>query len=371
MPRAAAVRDRVLLLGDCLEGSIGTPRGGGRNANLRAGAGIESGGVVASKPRGRVWKPGRGEAATYARRKCVFQAAGSPETGAATPKADLVPEKMKRSLNGKVGGRKAPPERGLVIPDVQAASDLRKVAIDRVGVKDVTYPLRLRTMEGGEQTTVASINMYVALPHYQKGTHMSRFLEVLNDHSGEPVTPDRIPVITRAICDRLNAETAHFEARFTYFVKKKAPVTGQAGLMDYKVSFECTSNHVNDFIMGVSAPATSLCPCSKEISLYGAHNQRCHIEARVRIKKMMWIEELVTILENSASHPVYAVLKRPDEKYVTEKAYENPKFVEDIVRDLAIALDREKRISWYEINSENFESIHNHNAFAQLTRDKR
>jgi GTP cyclohydrolase IB len=257
------------------------------------------------------------------------------------------------------------------MPDVQASSDLRNIAIDRVGVKDVTYPLRLRTKDGSEQTTVASINMYVALPHTQKGTHMSRFLEVLNDHTGEPITPDRIPVVTRAICDRLNAHTAHFEANFTYFIKKTAPVSGQTGLMDYKVTFECTANHVEDMILGVSAPATSLCPCSKEISIYGAHNQRCHIGAKVRMKGMLWIEDLVQILENAASHPVYAVLKRPDEKFVTEKAYENPKFVEDIVRDLALALEKEPRVTWFSIDSENFESIHNHNAYAQLTRDKR
>lgn len=257
------------------------------------------------------------------------------------------------------------------MPDVQASHDVRRVAIDRVGVKDVTYPMRLRTPDGGEQTTVASINMYVALPHTQKGTHMSRFLEVLNDKSSEPIRPDRISEVARAICERLNAEEAHFEASLTYFIKKLAPVTKQAGLMDYRVTFECSANHHTDFIMGVSAPATSLCPCSKEISEYGAHNQRCRIEAKVRFKGQLWIEELVQHLENAASHPVYAVLKRPDEKFVTERAYDNPKFVEDIVRDLAVALDNDDRITWYSINSENFESIHNHNAFAQVIRDKR
>lgn len=257
------------------------------------------------------------------------------------------------------------------MPDVQSLSDTRKVPIDRVGVKDVTYPITLRTPDGGEQSTVALINMYVSLPHHQKGTHMSRFLEVLNEQTGEPVSPARIPDIARAICSRLKAAEAHFEARFTYFIKKKAPVTGATGLMDYQVTFECAANGDVDFIMGVAAPATSLCPCSKEISIYGAHNQRCRVEAKVRVKGMMWIEELVEILEGAASHPVYAVLKRPDEKYVTEKAFENPKFVEDIVRDLALALERDKRITWYQINSENFESIHNHNAYAQVTRDKR
>ena len=257
------------------------------------------------------------------------------------------------------------------IPDVQASSDDRQVAIDKVGVKAVTYPIRLRTPDGGEQTSVANISMYVSLPHYQKGTHMSRFLEVLNDHSAEPFTPEQIPGVCRAIRDRLNAEEAHFTAEFVYFIKKAAPVTGHIGLMDYRVSFECVSNGDDDMILGVSAPATSLCPCSKEISAYGAHNQRCEITARVRTTGAMWIEEVVTLLEGAASNPVYAVLKRPDEKHVTERAFENPKFVEDIVRDLAVAMDREERISWYQISSENFESIHSHNAYAEITRDKR
>jgi GTP cyclohydrolase I len=257
------------------------------------------------------------------------------------------------------------------MPDVQASRDSRHVSIDKVGVKDVTYPMRLRTRDGGEQTTVASINMYVGLPHYQKGTHMSRFLEVLNEHSCEPLTPDRIPGVARAICRRLDAEVAHFEADFTYFVQKYAPVTRAPGLMDFKVRFAAEANGSDDFVMTVSAPATSLCPCSKEISRYGAHNQRCRVEASVRFKGMVWIEDLVEHLEASASNPVFAVLKRPDEKHVTEAAYDNPKFVEDIVRDLALRLDADERITWYSINSENFESIHSHNAYAQLTRDKR
>ena len=257
------------------------------------------------------------------------------------------------------------------MPDVQASSDTRKVAIDKVGVKDVIYPVRLRTREGGEQTTVASINMYVALPHYQKGTHMSRFLEVLNEQSCSALTPDRIPAVARAICHRLGAAVAHFEADFTYFMRKFAPVTRAPGLMDYKVRFAAEANGSEDFVMTVSAPATSLCPCSKEISTYGAHNQRCRIEASVRFRGMLWIEDLVEHLEAAASYPVWAVLKRPDEKQVTEAAYENPKFVEDIVRDLALRLDADDRITWYSASSENFESIHSHNAYALLTRDKR
>lgn len=257
------------------------------------------------------------------------------------------------------------------MPDVQAFADARRIAIDRVGVKDVTYPIRLATPEGGHQDTVAKVSMYVALPHTQKGTHMSRFLEVLNEHHCQPLTPQRIPEITRAIQKRLEAEEAHFEASFTYFIRKKAPVTSIEGLMDYEVTFASTSNGEDDFTMTVAAPATSLCPCSKEISRYGAHNQRCRIEATVRFEGPLWIEELVEHLEAAASNPVYAVLKRPDEKHVTEKAFENPKFVEDIVRDLAGALDHDDRILWYSVNSENYESIHSHNAYAELTRDKR
>ena len=256
------------------------------------------------------------------------------------------------------------------MPDVQSLADERRVAIDRVGVKEVTYPMRLRTRAGGEQATIAAINMYVALPHYQKGTHMSRFLEVLNEHAGEPITPDRIPEIARAIRERLDAHEAHFECEFTYFISKPAPVTGQHGLMDYRVRFACTTNGLSDFVMTVAAPAASLCPCSKEISAYGAHNQRCRIEASVRFNGMLWIEDLVEHLEASASVPVFAVLKRPDEKWVTERAFENPKFVEDIVRDLAVRLEGDRRVTWYSINSENFESIHSHNAYAQITRDK-
>lgn len=263
------------------------------------------------------------------------------------------------------------------IPDVQGKQDTRNVAIDRVGVKDVTYPIRLTIPEsaripGGpsEQSTVAKINMYVSLPHYQKGTHMSRFLEVLNEHD-MAITPGDIAGIAGKIRERLAAAEAHFFASFTYFIRKLAPMTQQPGLMDYQVSFECTSGpEGDDLILGVKAPATSLCPCSKEISRYGAHNQRCLIEAKVRFKGMLWIEDLAKILEGAASTEVFAVLKRPDEKYVTEAAFDNPKFVEDIVRDLALALERDERITWYSINSENFESIHSHNAYAEIEKWK-
>ena len=263
------------------------------------------------------------------------------------------------------------------MPDVQSSADSRRVAIDRVGVKEVVYPIRLHTKAGGEQTTVAKINMYVALPHHQKGTHMSRFLEVLNEHSCQPLTPDDIPDMTEAIRTRLNAHEAHFEATFTYFIEKKAPVTGQAGLMNYEVAFECTASadlDRPDMIMRVAAPATSLCPCSKEISDYGAHNQRSSITVSVSPAAdadPVWIEDLVELAEGAASSPVYGVLKRPDEKFVTEAAYDNPKFVEDLVRDIATPLDADERVAQYLIDVENVESIHNHSAFAREARDKR
>jgi GTP cyclohydrolase I len=256
------------------------------------------------------------------------------------------------------------------LSDVQARSDFRRIAIDKVGVKNITYPICLKTRDGGEQHTVATVNMYVSLPHHQKGTHMSRFLEILNEHCRE-ISPDKIMSICHDMKTRLDAEDAHLELAFTYFIPKPAPETGEVGLMNYQVTIDATSNGYDDFVLGVRVPATSLCPCSKEISAYGAHNQRCEIYAQVRSRKMFWIEELVAICEAAASAPVYAVLKRPDEKHVTEQAFDNPKFVEDIIRDLAQALDDEGRVIWYSITSENFESIHNHNAYAAITRDKR
>lgn len=259
------------------------------------------------------------------------------------------------------------------IPDVQASSDQRQIAIDKVGVRHITYPITLRCpATGGLQHTVAQVNMYVGLPHHQKGTHMSRFLEVLNHHHGE-ICSDQVMDICHDMQQRLNAKEAHLELRFPYFIHKKAPVTGAPGMLDIQVTFECASNGQDDFILGVRVPATSLCPCSKEIAAYGAHNQRCEMEVRVRFSpgKSMWIEELFELVEQAASTQVYAVLKRLDEKFVTEAAYDNPKFVEDIVRDLALALDAEDRVDWYQVNSENFESIHNHNAYAFIEKDKR
>lgn len=259
------------------------------------------------------------------------------------------------------------------MPDVQASQDRRNIAIDKVGVRHIRYPISLRCpATGGVQHTVARFNMLVGLPHYQKGTHMSRFLEVLNKHH-EEIRSDQIMDVCRDMRQRLEAEEAHLELSFPYFIHKKAPVTGEPGMLDIEVTFECTVGQQDDFVLGIRVPATSLCPCSKEISAYGAHNQRCEMEVKVRFApgKMMWIEELFEQVEKCASAPVFAVLKRPDEKWVTEAAYDNPKFVEDIVRDLAITLESEPRIAWFQVISENFESIHNHNAYAFIERDKR
>lgn len=259
------------------------------------------------------------------------------------------------------------------MPDVQASADARKIAIDKVGVKDITYPITLNCpATGGEQHTVATVNMYVGLPHHQKGTHMSRFLEVLNKHH-DALRSDQIMDVCHDMKERLEAEDAHLELTFPYFIHKKAPVTQSPGMLDIEVTFTAASNSHDDFIMAIKIPAASLCPCSKQISDYGAHNQRCELEVKVRFAEgqFMWIEDLFALVEQCASAPVFAVLKRPDEKFVTEQAYDNPKFVEDIVRDLAIALNGEERIVWYQVNSENFESIHNHNAYAMIERDKR
>jgi len=258
------------------------------------------------------------------------------------------------------------------LPDVQGSADKRNIAIDKVGVKGIRYPITLARPDHGSVHTVARVNMYVALPHHQKGTHMSRFLEVLNRHHSE-LQVNQIMSVCHDMREKLDAEEAHLELSFPYFIDKKAPVSGQSGKIDIDVTFDASSNHVDDFVMGITVPGTSLCPCSKEISAYGAHNQRCEMQVRIRTKpkKWLWIEELFTLVEQAASTQVFAVLKRPDEKWVTEAAYDNPKFVEDIVRDLAGILEQDDRIVWYQVNSENFESIHNHNAYAFIEKDKR
>jgi GTP cyclohydrolase I len=257
----------------------------------------------------------------------------------------------------------------LPIADVQATPDLRQLAIDRVGIKAIRHPMKIRERAGGTQHTVANFNMYVGLPHQFKGTHMSRFVEILNAHERE-ITVDSFRAMLREMVKKLEAVSGHIEMSFPYFVSKKAPVSGVASLMDYEVTFvgEIIEGR-EQFTLKVLVPVTSLCPCSKKISEYGAHNQRSHVTIAARVHSFVWIEELVDLIEKQASAELYGLLKRPDEKYVTELAYDNPKFVEDMVRDIAARLNADARIDAYVVESENFESIHNHSAYAMIRKN--
>lgn len=255
------------------------------------------------------------------------------------------------------------------IADVQSSEDDRHLAINKVGIKDIRHPVRIRDRSGGEQHTVANFNMYVNLPHNFKGTHMSRFVELLNTHERE-ITVESFKDILHNMRKRLSADAGHIEMNFPYFVNKPAPISGVESLLDYNVSFigEIKGDQVS-MIIKVVVPVTSLCPCSKQISDYGAHNQRSHVTITARTSGFVWIEDLIDMVEDEASCEIFGLLKRPDEKYVTERAYDNPKFVEDMVRDVAKRLNDDQRISGYIIESENFESIHNHSAYAQITRN--
>ena len=255
--------------------------------------------------------------------------------------------------------------------DIQSQQDNRKLDIDQVGIKNLRYPVVVLDRLQSSQHVTATINMCVDLPHAFKGTHMSRFVEVLNDFHGL-ITIKNMYDVLRAMQKKLNSETAHFLMSFVYFLEKKAPVSQLIAKMEYDVTFEGNlEGNDLDFVLQVRVPVTTLCPCSKEISEYGAHNQRSDVTIAVRFQDFVWIEELIEIAEKEASCELYALLKRPDEKYVTEKAYDNPKFVEDIVRDIALQLLDDNRIVWFRIEAENHESIHSHNAYAQIERDKR
>jgi len=256
------------------------------------------------------------------------------------------------------------------IEDVQGHADLRRIPINRVGIKDIFHPIRVKDRSRGEQHTVANFNMYVNLPHNFKGTHMSRFVEILHRHERE-ISVDSFGKMLAEMTDHLDATAGHIEMTFPYFVMKKAPVSGVESLMDYKATiFGEHRDGKTDVWLKVIVAATSLCPCSKSISEYGAHNQRSHITIAAKISEHMWLEELIDLAEREASCEVYGMLKRPDEKYVTERAYDNPKFVEDVVRDVALALNQDVRIRAYRVESENFESIHNHSAYAMIEHDK-
>lgn len=256
------------------------------------------------------------------------------------------------------------------IPDTQNSKDTRHIPIDKVGIKDIKHPVVIGDRNGGEQHTIARFNMYVNLPHNFKGTHMSRFVEILNNHEYE-ITVKSFKTMIEEMTQVLNAQSGHIEMTFPYFMNKSAPVSGVKSLMDYEVSFlGQIKDNKPTVLVKVVVPVTSLCPCSKSISDYGAHNQRSHITATVQTRTFLWVEELIETVEKVASCELYGLLKRPDEKYVTEKAYDNPKFVEDIVRDVAVEFNKDERIAAYTVESENFESIHNHSAYAMLAHDK-
>jgi GTP cyclohydrolase I len=257
--------------------------------------------------------------------------------------------------------------------DVQGRRDEREVALDRVGVSGLRYPIVVLDRDHQKQHTVAVLRMSVNLPHEFKGTHMSRFIEVLNEHRGE-ITMRTVPNLLRDLRRRLDAESAHIHLVFPYFLERRAPVSGASALMDYECSFDAVVNGGKDkFIFGVRVPVTSLCPCSKAISDYGAHNQRGYITIDVQTVRdlennfaLIWFEELIDIAEQSASAPVYPLLKRADERHVTMQAFDNPVFVEDMVRNVALALRSDLRIAWFRIDALNQESIHNHSAFANV-----
>ncbi len=252
------------------------------------------------------------------------------------------------------------------LTDVQSLTDHRRLDIDRVGVKDIRYPIIVRDRSRGQQNTIANVNMYVKLPHSFKGTHMSRFLEVLAEYE-QAISVSSLPDLLEKIRNRLDAEEAHIELKFPYFIKKSAPVSKASALMDYQVEFLAVLDGDRyTMTMRVMVPVTSLCPCSKEISEAGAHNQRSHVTVSLQFRKFVWVEEIIDLVEENASCQLYAILKRPDEKYVTEKAYANPQFVEDMVRSVAADLEKDGRVKWFTVESENFESIHNHSAYAMI-----
>ena len=251
------------------------------------------------------------------------------------------------------------------MPDLQKAHDPRNIAIDKVGVKDIRYPIVVQDKHRERQQTVARINMYVDLPHHFKGTHMSRFIEILNQYHGE-ISIERMDTLLADMKRHLEASCAHIEFHFPYFIEKQAPVSKARSLMEYQCRMTASLGAGYDFVLGVTVPVTSLCPCSKEISARGAHNQRSAVRVEIRYREHVWLEDLIDWVESCGSAPVYALLKREDEKALTEQAYDNPMFVEDVVRAVTQRLQREPAITWFRVACENFESIHNHSAYAMV-----
>ena len=252
------------------------------------------------------------------------------------------------------------------LQDKQNEPDHRELRIDKVGVRGLRFPIQVKDKAHELQNTISTIGMYVDLPKEFKGTHMSRFIEVLNAH-GNIVHVENINDILHAMQKKLKSETAHLDMEFPFFLSKKAPVSRMEGLMDYTVRFNATACGPDvDFLMTVITGVTTLCPCSKAISEYGAHNQRGNVTVQIRCRKLVWIEDLIALVESSASSELYSLLKRQDEKAVTERAYDNPVFVEDLVRNVALKLNAHPDVTWYRVEAENFESIHNHNAYALI-----
>jgi GTP cyclohydrolase I len=256
------------------------------------------------------------------------------------------------------------------MPDMQKRPDFRRIPIAKVGVKDISYPIVVMDKNRSLQHTVARVNMYVDLPHHFKGTHMSRFVEILNRHR-EQIALDKLETILEEMKAKLGSNSAHLEIQFPYFIDKRAPVSGATSLMEYSCEFSASMSDDLDFVLGVRVPLTSLCPCSKELSRFGAHNQRSVMTVRIRYREFVWIEDLVELIEQCGSSPLYSLLKREDEKFVTEHAYENPRFVEDMVREAYSRIAAVENITWFSVETENFESIHNHTAYAAVELDRR
>ena len=251
--------------------------------------------------------------------------------------------------------------------DIQSERDYRSLPIDRVGVKGIKYPITVLDRAHREQATVATVNMYVGLPQEFRGTHMSRFVEILNRYRWR-ITTTKVVEILSEIMKELPSHSAHLELSFPFFMEKKAPVSGKESIMNYEVTVVASlfEDGSRKLLLSVTVPVMTLCPCSKEICETGAHNQRAYVTVTVEFKGFVWIEELVEVVESCASTDVYALLKREDEKIVTERAYEHPVFVEDLVRDIALRLKEDKRILWFRVEAESLESIHNHNAYAMI-----
>lgn len=254
--------------------------------------------------------------------------------------------------------------------DVQSERDLRNLPIDKVGISSVCWPIQVLDRINGTQDTVANVSLSVMLPRDYRGTHMSRFIEVLAEQEKQ-VTFHNMENMVNMLCKKLQADEAHAELEFPYFISKAAPVSGAKGRVRYDARFFATIVRGRfDLVTELIAPIQTLCPCSKEIAEYGAHNQRAHASIAARMNTLVWLEELADIADQCASAPIYSLLKREDEKAVTERAYENPRFVEDTVRDLALAMEKEKRVTWYRVSVTSHESIHNHDAFACIEKSK-